>query len=80
MAVIAGRGQSTHVEFLVAFMPLFILFLSICQLALVGEARRGHAVLAGARSAIVVLEEAPEEHAGAAREILGAFEATSSIK
>jgi hypothetical protein len=75
------RG-AVYVEFLVAFMPLFILFLAICQLALVASAKLvvGHAALAGARSAIVVLEEAPEEHGGAPRGTLWAGSSDSEAQ
>lgn len=58
-----------YVEFLVAFMPLFMLFLAVCQLALLASARLvvQHAAFSAVRSAIVVLEEPPDEHGGAPR-------------
>ena len=57
------RG-AVYVEFLIAFFPLFLLFLAICQLALVTAARVvvSHAAVAGVRSAIVVLEDPGDEH------------------
>lgn len=52
-----------YVEFLLSFFPLFLLFLALCQLALVGaaEAIVRHSAYAAARSAIVILEDAPEK-------------------
>jgi hypothetical protein len=57
-----------YVEFLLAFFPVFILFLGICQLALIATAGAvvRHAAYAAARSAIVVLEDAPCEYDSAA--------------
>lgn len=65
------RG-AVYVEFLIAFMPLFFLFLGICQLALLATARLvvQHAVLTGARTAIVVLEDEPSRYDGARRGVL----------
>jgi hypothetical protein len=62
------RG-AVYVEFLLAFMPLFVLFLAICQLALIASARLvvQHAALSGVRSAIVVLEEHPDDYDRAPR-------------
>lgn len=50
---------AVYVEFLVAFIPLFLLFLGICQLVLAEAARVvvSHAAVAAVRSAIVVLED-----------------------
>lgn len=58
-----------YVEFLLAFMPLFLLFLGICQIALVTSARLvvQHAALRAVRSAIVVLEDSPADYDGAPR-------------
>ncbi|MGC4068882.1 MAG: hypothetical protein QM784_30410 [Polyangiaceae bacterium] len=63
-----ARG-AVYVEFLIAFFPLFLLFLALCQLALVGaaEAVVRHSAYLAARSAIVVLEDDPEKFDGAAR-------------
>jgi hypothetical protein len=68
MTVSDSRG-AVYVEFLLAFFPLFLLFLALCQLALVGaaEAMVRHSAYAAARSAIVVLEDEPERFDGAAR-------------
>lgn len=58
------RG-AVYVEFIIAFMPLFTMFLAVCQLALVGaaEAVVRHAAYAAVRSAIVVLDDS-ETHFG----------------
>ncbi len=63
-----ARGV-VYVEFLIAFPPLFCLFLGICQLSLVTMARLivRHAAYSAARSAIVVLDEAPAGYDGAPR-------------
>lgn len=56
-----------YVEFLLAFIPLFLLFLGICQLVFLSAARVVvfHAAIAGARSAIVVLEDQADDYGGA---------------
>jgi hypothetical protein len=55
------RG-AVYVEFLIAFFPLFLMFLAICQLALLAAADAvvRHAAFSAVRSAIVVLEDNPE--------------------
>jgi len=63
-----ARGV-VYVEFLIAFIPVFLFFLSICQLILLTTARLlvSHAAVAAARSAIVVLEDTYYEYGGAPR-------------
>lgn len=66
------RGQErgvVYVEFLLAFPPLFLIFMAVCQLSLVASARLvvQHAAVRAARSAIVVLEEEPRRYGGAPR-------------
>jgi hypothetical protein len=58
-----------YVEFLLAFPPLFLLFMAICQLSLAATAKVvvQHAASRAVRAAIVVLEEAPEHYGGALR-------------
>jgi hypothetical protein len=58
-----------YVEFLFAFVPLFLLFLGTCQLALLHTAKLivHHAAFAAARSAVVVLPEDPHDYDGAPR-------------
>lgn len=62
-------GGAVYVEFLLAFLPIFLLSLAICQAAFVVAGRMvvNHAALVGARSAIVVLEDDPRYYAGAER-------------
>jgi hypothetical protein len=62
------RG-AVYVEFLLAFLPIFLMFLAICQVSflVVGRLVVSHAALAGARSAIVVLEDDPDAYGGAER-------------
>ncbi len=72
MARLALRHDSrgvVYVEFLIAFFPLLVIFLGICQLALIASARLvvQHAALAAARSAIVVLEDSPDDFGGAGK-------------
>lgn len=63
-----SRGV-VYVEFVVAFMPLLLLFLAICQLSLLTMGRLvvQHSALCGARAAIVVLEDDPKDYANAPR-------------
>lgn len=60
------RDGSVFVEFLVAFIPLWIFFLCVVQLALIARASLmvRHAADAAARSAAVVLPDDPSEYAG----------------
>ena len=65
MARVARTSERgvVYVEFLIAFIPLFLLFLALCQLALVGaaEAVVRHAAYAAVRTAIVVLDDDPKK-------------------
>ena len=63
-----NRGV-VYVEFLIAFMPLFLLFLGTCQLTLLTAAQVvvSHSAFAAARSAIVVLEDPANVYDGAPR-------------
>jgi hypothetical protein len=58
-----------YVEFLLSFFPVFLIFLSVCQLSLLTSAKIvvGQAANQGARSAVVVLEENPEHFDDAER-------------
>jgi hypothetical protein len=53
------------VEFLIALLPVLLLFLSVLQLAVLGAAKLvvQHAAVAGARSACVVLDDDPARYA-----------------
>jgi hypothetical protein len=57
---------------LLAFLPLFFIFLALCQVALLVAGRLvvSHAAFAGARSAIVVLDDDPALYDGAPRGVL----------
>lgn len=65
------RG-AVYVEFLLAFLPVFLLFLAICQVGFLVAGRLvvSHAALVGARSAIVVLDDDPTLYGGAERNYL----------
>jgi hypothetical protein len=58
-----------YVEFVFAFMPLLLMFLAFCQVSMLTMGRLvvQHAALCGARAAIVVLEDDPNDYAKAAR-------------
>jgi hypothetical protein len=62
------RG-AVYVEFLLAFLPLFFIFLTLCQVALLvaGKLVVSHAAFTGARSAIVVLDDEPALYRNAPR-------------
>lgn len=62
------RG-AVYVEFILAFFPLFLMFLALCQLALISAADAvvRHAAFSAIRSAVVVLEDDPLKFDGAAR-------------
>jgi Flp pilus assembly protein TadG len=65
----SGERGVVYIEFLFAFVPLFLLFLGTCQLALLHTAKLvvHHAAFAAARSAVVVLSEDPQDYDGAPR-------------
>lgn len=65
------RG-AVYVEFLASFFPLFLIFLSVCQLSLLTTARVvvGQAANQAARSAAVVLEDSPDHYDDAPRRTL----------
>ncbi|MFI5308872.1 MAG: TadE/TadG family type IV pilus assembly protein [Polyangiales bacterium] len=58
---IADEHGVVMIEFVIAFVPIFVLFLGSVQLALLSVARlvAQHAAVAGARSASVVLDDDP---------------------
>lgn len=74
MAALTIRDErgAVYVEFLIAFLPLFVLFLALCQIALLvaGKLVVRHAAFAAARSAIVVLDDEPAYYGGAPRGVL----------
>lgn len=60
------RKGAVHVEFLIVFMPLFVLFLCIMQSALLRATHLGvqHAASTAVRAAIVLLPDDPAEYEG----------------
>jgi hypothetical protein len=66
------RG-AVHVEFLVAFLPVFVFFLCLVQVALLFAARLmvDHSAVNGARAAAVVLGDNPETYEGEPMNTLG---------
>lgn len=62
------RGAA-YVEFLIAFLPLFTLFLGMVQWALMGAADLvvQHAASRAVRAAVVVLDDDPDRYDGASR-------------
>jgi Flp pilus assembly protein TadG len=71
------RG-AVYVEFLIAFIPLFILVLGICQLTFMASAKIvvEHSAWAAARAAVVVLEDDPQLYGLAPR---GYYTKTSNV-
>lgn len=63
---------AVYVEFLIAFLPVFLLFLGIVQLALVraGQLVVREAAARACRTAIVILDDDPDRHGGLARGML----------
>jgi hypothetical protein len=63
-----ARGAA-YVEFLLAFIPLFILFLGMTQMSLMyaGDLVVQHAASRAARAAVVVLDDDPEYYGGQER-------------
>jgi hypothetical protein len=64
-----AQGGVVYVEFLFSFIPVFVLFLGIVQLALLSAARLvvQHAAVAGVRAAVVVLDDEPRFYEGTSR-------------
>jgi hypothetical protein len=64
--LIRETGGVVYVEFIISFIPVFVLFLGIVQLVFMAAAKLvvQHAAVMGARSAIVVLEDDHEEYGG----------------
>jgi hypothetical protein len=67
------RRGAAYVEFLLAFMPIFTLFMGLLQIAVLYAARIAteHAAARGARSAAVVLDDDPAYYAGEERGFVG---------
>lgn len=73
------RGAA-YVEFLLAFIPLFIMFLGMVQMALMyaGDLVVQHAATRAARAAAVVIDDDPQYYEDAERMDVGSFGVTSS--
>ena len=65
------RGAA-YVEFIIAFLPLFIFFLGIVQIALLYGASLvvEHSALRAVRTAVVVLDDDPRYYGGESRNVL----------
>jgi Flp pilus assembly protein TadG len=66
-----NRG-AVYVEFVMAFIPIFIMFLAVCQLTLVAAAKLvvSHAATVAVRAAIVILPDTNDIYAGAPTGVL----------
>jgi TadE-like protein len=65
----ANESGTVYVEFIIAFLPLFIFVLGIAQLAFIASAKAvvEHAAWAAARSAVVVLDDDMDRYGGVPR-------------
>ena len=68
-----------YVEFLMAFFPVFILFVGVAQLAMLfgGRLLVHHAAVRASRSAVVVVDDDPRYYGGEERGVLSGREATA---
>lgn len=73
------RGAA-YVEFLIAFIPLFIMFLGMVQMSLMyaGDLVVQHAASRAARAAVVVLDDDPQYYDGAERRTVSSSGFSSS--
>jgi len=64
-----GQEGAAYVEFLIAFIPLFIMFLGMVQMSLMyaGDLVVQHAASRAARAAVVVIDDDPARYEGAPR-------------
>ncbi len=69
--LVRDRGGAVYVEFLLAFIPLFFLFLGMVQMGLVYACDLvvRHAAVTAARAAAVVIDDNPERYDGDTRRI-----------
>jgi hypothetical protein len=67
--LLPDHGGAVLLEFLLAFPPVFVLFLGATQLALLAAADLvvRHAAIAGVRAAVVVLDDDPRHYEGSPR-------------
>lgn len=78
-ALVEDRRGAAYVEFLLAFIPLFIMFLGMVQMALMYAADLvvQHSATTAARAAAVVIDDDPQYYGGADRMDVGEFGVTS---
>ena len=71
--LVADERGAAYVEFLVSFLPLFLMFMGMVQisLAFAGDLVVQHAAVRAARAAAVVLDDDPERYDGQDRLDLG---------
>lgn len=71
--LLRDAGGAAYVEFLVAFVPLFVLFLGVVQVSLLFSADLvvKHAAYRATRAAVVVLDDDPRHYRGEERNALG---------
>lgn len=69
--LLSDRGGAVYVEFLLAFIPLFFLFLGMVQMGLLYGADLvvRHAAVTATRAAIVVIDDDPSRYDGDARRV-----------
>lgn len=74
-----GARGAAYVEFLLAFIPLFIMFLGMVQMALMyaGDLVVQHAATTAARAAVVVIDDDPRRYGGQERMDVSEFSVTS---
>lgn len=79
-ALVEDRRGAAYVEFLLAFIPLFIMFLGMVQMALMyaGDLVVQHSATTAARAAAVVIDDDPQYYGGADRRDVGSFGVTST--
>ena len=72
MELVRDRRGAAYVEFILAFLPLFIFFLGIVQIALLYGASLvvEHSALRAVRTAAVVLDDDPRYYGGEDRNVL----------
>ncbi|MCA9607100.1 MAG: pilus assembly protein [Myxococcales bacterium] len=75
-----GERGAAYVEFLIAFIPLFIMFLGMVQMSLMyaGDLVVQHAASRAARAAVVVLDDDPRYYDGAERRTVSSSGFSSS--
>jgi hypothetical protein len=70
-SIVSNRRGSVMVEFIIAFMPIFTLFLSVCELANLYASKLvvAHAAYRTARAGAVVFPDDPANYSGTATKL-----------